>query len=133
VRNDPVRWIDPFGLKIWNFTENTIWVKPEHNDVPEPVEPGDYYEKDIDGFADPVHSPGEVYKSVNGVDVMVYPDGSVKIPDFLDKVKQVLGDGGWKDGKWERDRENQGDPCWRPLWEKSNGRKDSPPHNPNCK
>jgi hypothetical protein len=73
VNNDPVNWVDPWGLegKVINNSNETILVKPEHekpNDVFTPVAPRGTYNGDIDGVLAP---DGNTYKGYSGSQVTV--------------------------------------------------------------
>jgi RHS repeat-associated protein len=132
VKDNPVSTIDPLGLEVINNTGSTIWVKPELVPTAVPVEPGGTYPGRQDGFADPTNNPGQVYKTADFVDVVVNKDGSVSIPNWLDKVLQKVSEtfdeGGWQGDDFLRRRHEANDTGWDEVFEKSQkrqaGRKD---------
>jgi hypothetical protein len=103
VNNDPVNWIDPWGLKgkVTNESGFVILVKPEDpidkDNVFEPISPGGTYSGDIDGVLTP---DGNIYKGYPGSQVTVTDDippfettkGTDRMNDMYNFVKNVTKD-----------------------------------------
>lgn len=130
---NPVSYVDPRGLSVKNNTCSTIWTKPEVRNTAVPIPPGSTYDGPQDGVAVPSAHPDQVYKNVDGVDLVVNPDGSVSIPNWLDWLKQKVAEaverGGWEDIDWLNRLHDAGDHGWDDLFDKAkrtdnSGRKD---------
>jgi len=141
VGNNPVNYIDPWGLVVYNDSSRTIWIKPETGPKATqalPIPPGGCWPGAQDGIADPGAHPGEVYKNVTGVDLRVNEDGSVDWttdPSGVgDWTKQFGGmvwpgkrGGGWKDSDWQKwlhERKPDGDYGWDKLFDASKPKPD---------
>jgi RHS repeat-associated protein len=115
--NDPVNLIDPDGRDVINRCDCTIFVKPGDGDEAIPLGPNETYDAPPDdkqyqdGIAIPSR-PGEVFKTVDGIDVTVSPDGDVdtEVADYVggtrERIRRGAGQllkGRWKDLDWLRD------------------------------
>ena len=121
VENSPATFVDPFGLRtVKNNSKQTIYVKPEATGGAIPVAPGESFPGSQDGLATPETRPGEVFKTSNGIDATVNPDGSVTTSggSMLQQGVQWWR-GGWKDEQWHQDLKKQGDPGWDELFKNS--------------
>jgi RHS repeat-associated protein len=116
VENNPVNWVDPWGLFFYNPSDKPVLVKPEDNKKPPTlVGPGEFYPDQIDGFKPPAYN-GDWYKVPNYTNGTLTPWGTPiewgsgnLIPDFpdlgpiTDKLPGRKGPGfedrdpGWKD------------------------------------
>jgi hypothetical protein len=67
VNNDPVNYLDPWGLDAVNNTGHVIMVKPEKG-KPEPLNPYSPYTENTDGVITP---DGQIYKGAPWVTVTV--------------------------------------------------------------
>lgn len=109
VKNDPVNWVDPWGLKVTNNSSVPIWVKPEDNSKkPSKVDPnGGTYDDPVDAVTYPNKDGGQsIYKITDpyaSSDIQVC-EGDVNLPG-PDLLNKLLGGGklnappdpGWKD------------------------------------
>lgn len=122
----PIDRVD--GGSYTNQTPFVTWVKGERSDQVYPVPPGVTYPWAIDGFADPIHRPGHVYKVIDGLH-MYYElvegkpvidftaDGGLRfVPGYA--VAQSLK-GGWRDESWHEEIRSQTDHGWDNLFEVS--------------
>lgn len=113
------------GGSYTNQTPFVTWVKGERSDQVYPVPPGVTYPWAIDGFADPVHRPGHVYKVIDGLH-MYYElvegkpaidfaaDGGLRfVPGYA--IAQSLK-GGWRDESWHDEIRSQTDHGWDKLF-----------------
>ena len=125
--NNPINFIDPWGLVVYNDSSRTIWVKPEDTTDAIPIPPGSAWPQDQDGLADPDMHPNQVYKSVNGVDLWVNEDGSIDWRTDGEGFWRVRGAfweqfsprGGWKDEDWLKGLHKKKDSGWDNLFKKS--------------
>jgi hypothetical protein len=119
--NNPVNFVDPWGLEIDNTRgwQGNVWYKPENSKdgLCVPVKPGEQSGPQ-DGFVNP--NTGNMYKTfgrevpflgyVGGTDIWVSPEGVV---------------GGWDAESWQVDQEfiddlhKRGDTSWDALWKKA--------------
>jgi len=91
VKNNPVNWVDPWGLFFYNPSNRPVWVKPENNNKPPVlVGPGEFYPDQIDGFKPPAYN-GDWYKVPDYTNGTLTPWGTPiewgtgnLIPDFPD-------------------------------------------------
>lgn len=121
VSNSPTQFVDPFGLRsVKNNSKQTVYVKPEATGEAIPVSPGGSFPGSQDGLATPETRPGEVFKTSNGIDATVNPDGSVTTSggSMLQQGVQWWR-GGWQDEKWHQDLKKQGDSGWDELFNRS--------------
>jgi RHS repeat-associated protein len=120
VENGPSKWADPFGYDIVNNSNFTVWVKPELTKQAVMLPPKDRYPDPHDGFAIPGARPNEVYKTVQGIDVTINPDGTVTESggSFTQKIGQFIT-GGWKDEGWVKGLNERGDDGWNDLHSRS--------------
>jgi len=121
VRNSPVNWVDPLGLRVINRSGHTVFIKPEEPGQPTiALGPGQTYPGKQDGIAVPCLYPGLVYKTVNNVDVMATAGGYVV--HFGGSLKERGGqliDGGWRGRKWQDLLHENKDFGWDDLFRKS--------------
>jgi RHS repeat-associated protein len=122
---DPVNFVDPDGRKVVNECDCTIYVKPGDRPTAEPLGPGETYGGDQDGVATP-DRPDEVFKNVDGVNLVVGNDGEIDVDTNFDfsagGAARAIGQlitGGWKDRDWLDDLHNQKRPDhgWDPLFD----------------
>lgn len=73
ARSNPIRWIDATGLDVQNNSSDGVWIVGEHGALYY-LAPGDTYYGEHDGLYS--GSQG-VYKTNDGLDVVVNPDGTV--------------------------------------------------------
>jgi RHS repeat-associated protein len=113
---DPVNFVDTDGRKVVNECDCTIYVKPGDKPTAEPLGPGETFEGDQDGVATP-ERPDEVFKNVDGVDLVVGNDGEIDIdtnfslsPGGASRLGGQLITGGWKDREWLDDLHDQEPP-----------------------
>lgn len=114
--NNPRSYTDPLGLKVKNDTNCRLYVKPEGSATPVPLYPGQEYPGDQDGYADPCKHAGQVFRTVDGVDVTVGSDHSPSTSgSFFGQM--ILG--GWKDKAWNQKLKEKKDFGWDPLFKKN--------------
>lgn len=99
-------------MAVKNNSSNTVYIKPENDDVPVAVEKGTAYIGKQDGIAVPIKHPGKVYKTVNDVDAVVDKNGDIDYSsnDLLGMAGQPVK-GGWLD--------SAPDSSWNKIFEKS--------------
>jgi RHS repeat-associated protein len=100
VNNDPVNWIDPWGLEATNNSNNSVYIKYENADQNGNkggmLEPGRTYPGDVDGAI--VYNPntGEViiYKVYDGTNFIISQnaDGSYVFIKTIDPLRDLAGD-----------------------------------------
>lgn len=123
VQNDPVNWVDPWGLRVNNNTGTIIHVKPEGTGEAKPVNPGDHYDHPVDGVTYPNKEDGQnVYKisdpySNCEIDVS---DKGVNLPG--PNVINNLGGGGTKDQDFLDQRHEEGDTGWDAIFDAASPR-----------
>ena len=127
VENAPQRFSDPFGKEVVNRSIFVVYVKPGDTGAAVPLGPGQTYSGDQDGVATPVHKPGEVFKTGNGIDVIINPDGTVTTSGG-NPVERAYNwwNGGWKDEQWQQDLNTDNDTGWDQLFNEA--RKNIPPN-----
>jgi RHS repeat-associated protein len=135
VGNNPVNWVDPFGLKVINNSDNIVYYKPSEGETPRVIAPHTSFDGEQDGVAVPC-SPEKkkVFKSVKDIDIIIHQDGSITTkladdatPSWWSNLKSKGGQaagfltnegGGWKGEAWLQwlhdDRKDHG---WDPLFE----------------
>ena len=118
VGNNPVNWVDPWGLYVDNNSPHTVYFKPAgKNDYPqtilnpsgagaEPIAPHSCsLEAYQDGVAVPFSPdhPREVLKTVNGVNVTVNPDSTVSLDHGWSPLTWIAQKirGGWVNRQWQ--------------------------------
>lgn len=114
------------GGSYTNHSPFVTWVKGENSDRVYPVPPEVTYPWTIDGFADPINRPGEVYKVVDGLHTFYnFVDGRPAI-DFTpdSQLSAITGltiaqslKGGWKDASWHAEIRANTDYAWDKLFE----------------
>jgi RHS repeat-associated protein len=121
VGNNPVNWVDPWGLEIINYSDDTVYYKPENDSSALPIAPHTIYGGTQDGFAIPCLYPGQVFKTITGVDVIIHEDGSIEL--IAKSEKQAVGQsaiGAWKDLEWNLFLQDvKGDYGWDALFKRS--------------
>jgi RHS repeat-associated protein len=121
VGNNPVNWVDPWGLAIINYSDYEVYYKPEETEFAFPIRPRTTYGGTQDGFAIPCLYSGQVFKTVTGVDVIIHEDSSIEL--IAKSEKQAVGQsaiGGWKNLEWNLFlKEVEKDFGWDALFEKS--------------
>jgi hypothetical protein len=114
------------GGSYTNHSPFVTWVKGENSDRVYPVPPGVTYPWAIDGFADPINRPGEVYKVIDGLHTFYnLVDGEPSIEfSSNNKLAAIAGltvaqslKGGWKDANWHAEIRAQTDFGWDNLFE----------------
>ncbi|MFZ5629369.1 MAG: hypothetical protein ACOY5B_09605 [Spirochaetota bacterium] len=113
------------GGSYTNHSPFVTWVKGENSDRVYPVPPGVTYPWTIDGFADPIVRPGQVFKVIDGLHI-VYdsPGGAPEVTYAADSaglspaylLAQSL-QGGWKDERWHREIRAKTDFGWDNIFE----------------
>ncbi|MBF5046656.1 RHS repeat-associated core domain-containing protein [Aggregicoccus sp. 17bor-14] len=71
--NNPFHWTDRNGLEVQNNSPNAVFIKGEHDET-YCLAPGDTFPGKQDGVYGP---DGTIYKTTDGVDAIVNPDGSI--------------------------------------------------------
>jgi RHS repeat-associated protein len=106
VANDPVNWVDPWGLRVCNNSGTTIYVKPENSTKAKPVKNGEHFDGAVDGFSVPSKNGGQnifkVYTPFGSSDsnIDIGPNG-FNIEGVIDGMTgyylEGAPDDGWKD------------------------------------
>lgn len=114
------------GGSYTNHSPFVTWVKGENSDRVYPVPPGVTYPWAIDGFADPINRPGEVYKVIDGLHTfynLVEGEPTIEFSSN-NKLAAIAGltvaqslKGGWKDASWHAEIRAQTDYGWDNLFE----------------
>jgi len=109
-----------------NHSPFVTWVKGENSDRVYPVPPGVTFPWAIDGFADPINRPGEVYKVIDGLHTfynLVEGEPTIEFSSN-NKLAAIAGltvaqslKGGWKDASWHAEIRAQTDFGWDNLFE----------------
>jgi len=120
VLEDPINLRDWAGLDVKNCTDHVIWVKDENSDNVYPVAPGETWVGEQDGLADPIGHPGQVFKTVTGVNAVVSSSGGVSTSGggFKGWAGQAIR-GGWHDTAWLNKLHRKGDYGWDKLFRKA--------------
>lgn len=114
------------GGSYTNHSPFVTWVKGENSDRVYPVPPGVTYPWAIDGFADPINRPGEIYKVIDGLHTFYdLVEGEPRIEfSSNNKLAVIAGltvaqslKGGWKDSSWHAEIRAQTDFAWDKLFE----------------
>jgi len=118
--NNPLFFIDPFGLKVKNNTNCRIYVKDSTTSQVYPVHAGQEWTGPQDGYADPCRFPNQVFKTVDGVDVTVGADHQpdTNASGVISGIGQMIK-GGWKDQNWHKGLQDDNDKGWDPLFDRS--------------
>ncbi len=114
------------GGSYTNHSPFVTWVKGENSDRVYPVPPGVTYPWAIDGFADPINRPGEVFKVIDGLHtfynlvdgqpaVDFTPDSNLSAIAGLTIAQSIKG--GWKDSSWHAEIRASTDYGWDKLFE----------------
>ncbi len=133
----PTNWSDPMGLSVKNNSSLTIWVKRESDCKTVPVPPGGEFPGARDGVALPSTHLNQIFKNVDGVDLVITAAGRISIPSWTLWTKQkgaeALGRGGWFGADWLTGLhgQNPADYGWDNIFDRSkakdtSGRKDQP-------
>jgi RHS repeat-associated protein len=134
---DPINLRDPDGLAVQNNCSCTIYVKPDDTSGGKPqvvpLAPGQPYPGNQDGVAIP-NRRGEVFKNVDGVDLVVGPGGEISTNTNADLSVEGVGravgqmlTGGWQDKDFLEGRHQKKDYDWDALF---NAVKPLPPNIP---
>lgn len=87
--NNPISWFDSTGLDVQNNSNDGVWISGEHGEQYY-LAPGDTFYGNQDG----VYSGHKgVYKTNNGVNIVIDPDGSINTFDGPDLSRFVQGFG----------------------------------------
>lgn len=88
ARNNPVRYVDPTGLDVQNNSSNGVWIVGEHGEQYY-LAPGDTFY----GRQDGLYSQNGIYKTNDGVNAVINPDGSTSMfgGSVLASTAQVYG------------------------------------------
>jgi hypothetical protein len=134
VGNNPVNWVDPWGLMVDNSSSCMVYFKPAgKNDYPETIldessaiaiPPNSCsFEPVQDGIAVPCHPehPNEVLKTVNGVNVKVNPDSTMTLFHGWRPWRWGLqkARGGWKPKSWISEDKDKPKVDWKNLFDKT--------------
>ena len=108
------------SVAVEHNSKQTVYVITEATAEAIAVPPCESFPRNQDGLATPQTRPGEVFKTSNGIDATMNPDGSVTTSggSFLHRGVQWLR-GGWKDEKWHQDLKKLGDPGWDEIFNRS--------------
>ena len=100
-------------MAVTNNTGHTIYVKHEKNSSVHPLPAGETWPHNQDGFCDP-NRPGEVFKTVDGVDATLNEDETVTLsirgkfflmvesimPDFIKSAIEKLANRKFDNSGW---------------------------------